>query len=321
MMNSENNGPLDREELLEQLFDRALQQPSAERKNWVVSACDGDGELTQELIDLVCAHDAAPDCLDAPPWSPGGMLVADSDELSLGSTIGPYVVGRLLGEGGMGSVYLAEQCEPLRRQVALKVIKLGMDTREVLARFDAERQLLARLSHPHVAAVHDAGATPRGRPYFVMEWVDGEPITSFCDRLRLNVDDRLALFEKVCDAVQHAHQQGVMHRDLKPGNILVSESAGHAVPKVIDFGVAKAVGSDSRLETSCTRIGQQIGTPGYMSPEQASPDQVVDTRTDVYSLGALLHELLVGALPRDAKKLGQLNPEGLARELVDTEVV
>lgn len=323
MMTGIDDDGTDRDELIEQLFHRALQRPEHERRDWIVSACTGDDELAHELIELVCAHDEAPSCFDEPAWSPGHMLAADGEELSLGSAIGPYVLGRLLGEGGMGSVFLAEQCEPLRRQVALKVIKPGMDTREVLARFNGERQLLARLSHPHVAAVHDAGVTPRGRPYFVMEFVDGEPITAYCDRRRLGVAERLELFELVCHAMQHAHQKGVMHRDLKPGNILVSEQDGRVVPKIIDFGVAKAVAGDpsAHHETACTRVGQQIGTPGYMSPEQALPGRgVVDTRTDVYSLGVLLHELLVGALPRDARRLNELGPEGLARELAETDL-
>jgi len=313
--------PVDPDERVEDLFDRALQLPADERRGWLEQACSGDEMLLSEILGLVSAHAAAPECLDDPAWSPTRLLGPDDEELSPGSKVGPYVVGRLLGEGGMGSVYLAEQCEPLQRRVALKVIKLGMDTREVLARFNAERQVLARLSHPSIASVYDAGATPRGRPFFVMEWVDGEGITSFCDHRRLGIADRLRIFELACDAVQHAHQKGVVHRDLKPGNILVSDSDGHPLPKIIDFGVAKAIGGELSQQTSCTRVGQRIGTPGYMSPEQAMPGSgIVDTRTDVYSLGVLLHELLVGALPRDARRLEGLGADGLARELAETEV-
>jgi serine/threonine protein kinase len=309
------------EDRLEELFHCALQLPEDQRRHYLVEACRGDDELLEEILGLVSAHAGAPECLDQPGWSPDKLFKPEDEELSPGSSIGSYVVGHLLGEGGMGSVYLAEQCEPLQRKVALKVIKLGMDTREVLSRFNAERQVLARLSHPSIASVYDAGVTPRGRPFFVMEFVDGETITSYCDHRRLGLADRLRIFELTCDAVQHAHQKGVVHRDLKPGNILVSDSHGHPLPKIIDFGVAKAIGGDRTQQTSCTRVGQMIGTPGYMSPEQAVPDSgIVDTRTDVYSLGVLLHELLVGALPRDARRLEALGAEGLARELSETEV-
>ncbi len=220
--------------------------------------------------------------------------------------VGRYRILGLLGEGGMGSVYLAEQSEPVRRRVALKLIKLGMDSRQLVARFEQERQALALMDHPNIARVLDAGATETGRPYFVMELVRGDPITSYCDRNRLSIPERLALFGQVCQAVQHAHQKGIIHRDLKPTNVLVTVADGAAVPKVIDFGIAKATGAALVEMTLHTRLGQFVGTPLYMSPEQVGMSGAdVDTRTDIYSLGALLYELLTGTTPFDAERLGQ----------------
>jgi len=221
-----------------------------------------------------------------------------------GSVIGRYKLVETIGEGGFGTVWLAEQTEPVRRQVALKIIKLGMDTQEVVARFEAERQALALMEHPNIARVFDGGATGSGRPYFVMELVRGERITDYCDRHQLSTEERLKLFIPVCEAVQHAHQKGVIHRDLKPSNVLVTEQAGRAVPKVIDFGIAKATGSELTGKTLFTRFNQLIGTPAYMSPEQAGWGSLdVDTRSDIYSLGVLLYEQLTGRTPFSNEEL------------------
>src|SRR5688572_29372475 len=233
--------------------------------------------------------------------------------------IGPYRILEKLGEGGMGVVYKAEQKQPVRRLVALKVIKLGMDTREVIARFEAERQALALMSHPNVAKIYEAGMTPEGRPFFAMEFVAGVPLTRYCDESRLTTRERLELFILVCQAVQHAHQKGIIHRDLKPTNILVTHFDGKPVPKVIDFGIAKAANQALTDRTLYTRTGSIIGTPEYMSPEQALTSGLdVDTRTDVYSLGVILYELLTGAVPFDGKSLLQGGLEQMARIIKET---
>jgi len=241
-------------------------------------------------------------------------------EPDLNRQIGPFRLLEHLGEGGMGEVYLAEQKTPIRRQVALKVIKAGMDTKEVIARFESERQALAMMDHPRIAKVFDAGATPEGRPYFAMELVKGVPITEHCDTHRLDTAERLKLFIQVCEGVQHAHQKAIIHRDLKPSNILVSIQDGKAVPKIIDFGVAKATAQRLTEKTMFTELGQMLGTPEYMSPEQAEmTGQDVDTRTDIYSLGAILYELLVGARPFDTKELRQAGLDEIRRKIREDE--
>jgi non-specific serine/threonine protein kinase/serine/threonine-protein kinase len=259
-----------------------------------------------------------PPDLDPTELSP--TETADTSTAAEKRMIGPYRLLQKVGEGGMGEVWLAEQSEPVKRRVALKVIKQGMDTKQVVARFEAERQALALMDHPTVAKVFDAGATPEGRPYFAMEYVEGVPITEHCDRHRLATRERLRLFRQVCEGVQHAHQKAIIHRDLKPSNVLVSIREGNAVPKIIDFGVAKATAQKLTEKTMFTELGVLIGTPEYMSPEQAEmTGQDVDTRTDVYALGVMLYELLVGALPFDSKALRKAGFDGIRRKIREEE--
>jgi serine/threonine-protein kinase len=268
-------------------------------------ACAGDPDLRGRVEALLEADQRADSLLDAPgPTDPPNAVATaalpDPPAEALGNVIGPYKLLEPIGEGGMGIVYMAEQTKPVRRKVALKIIKPGMDTRQVIARFEAERQALALMDHSNVARVLDAGATENGQPYFVMELVRGLAITDYCDRNRLAIEGRLELFIQVCQAVQHAHQKGIIHRDLKPSNVLVTLIDGAAVPKVIDFGVAKAIGQKLTEETLHTGFAQLMGTPLYMSPEQAEFSGVdVDTRSDIYSLGVLLYELLTGTTPFD----------------------
>jgi non-specific serine/threonine protein kinase/serine/threonine-protein kinase len=261
--------------------------------------------------------------MSAPPPDPSPDL--DSTRTAAASTssarsFGSYRLLQKIGEGGMGEVWLAEQMAPIRRQVALKVIKAGMDTAQVVTRFEAERQALALMDHPAIATVFDGGSTPEGRPYFVMEYVKGEPITTYCDRQRLTTQERLELFTQVCEGVQHAHQKGIIHRDLKPSNVLVTIQDDHPVPKIIDFGVAKATARHLTERTLYTELGVMIGTPEYMSPEQAEMGGLdIDTRTDVYALGVILYELLTGALPFDRKELRQAGLAEIQRTIREKE--
>ncbi len=294
------------------IFTEALEMEGpAERAAYLNRVCAGDPKLRQRIERLLCRHEQA----DSFMASPEAALAGTVDQFLAerpGTLIGPYKLMEQIGEGGMGLVFVAEQQLPVRRKVAIKVIKPGMDTREVIARFEAERQALALMDHPNIARVLDAGTTTGepggvspGRPYFVMELVKGVPITDFCDQNQLTPAERLALFIDVCRAVQHAHTKGVIHRDLKPSNILIAPHDGKPVVKVIDFGVAKAVGQSLTDKTVYTRLTQMIGTPLYMSPEQAEVNALdVDTRSDVYALGVLLYELLTGATPFDRQRFG-----------------
>lgn len=282
----------------EELFSACLELTPAEWGCYLERTCNGDSIVQTRIERLLAAHRRAENAASNPAQS------IPADDVPV--LIGPYKLVGQLGEGGMAVVYEAEQLEPVRRRVALKIVKLGMDTRQIVARFMTERQALAAMDHPYVAKVFDAGQTLAGRPYFAMELVDGMPLLDYCDRNRLSIHDRVELFVLICQAVQHAHQKGVIHRDLKPSNVLVSSNAGVPVPKVIDFGIAKAVGLDNvEGVTEFTRVDQALGTPAYMSPEQAGLGRMdVDTRTDVYSLGVILYELLAGYLPADPREIG-----------------
>src|SRR5712664_2678251 len=295
----------------EAIFDAALQLRATERAQYLKQACGEDAQLHQRVDCLLKAHEEAGGFLEPPAAPLPNRTVVVSIPLTEkpGDKIGRYKLLQQIGEGGCGVVYMAEQEEPVRRRVALKVIKLGMDTKSVIARFEAERQALALMDHPNIATVLDAGATETGRPYFVMELVRGIRITEYCDQNKLSTEERLKLFVQVCHAIQHAHQKGIIHRDIKPSNILVTLHDGVPVPKVIDFGIAKATQGRLTDHTLFTAFEQFIGTPAYMSPEQVELSGLdVDTRSDIYSLGVLLYELLVGTTPFDA---GELLASGL----------
>jgi serine/threonine protein kinase/WD40 repeat protein len=282
---------------VDRLFHAALERPRHERAAFLDEACAGDAVLRREVESLLGHESAASEFLEQPALQQEAARLASVVQGD--PQIPGFKILGTLGEGGMGIVYLAQQTVPIHRRVALKLIKHGMDSRRVIARFEAEREALARMQHPHIAAVYDAGTTPDGRPYFVMEYVEGVPVTEYCDRQRLSTRARLELFIDVCGAVQHAHQKGVIHRDLKPSNVLVADTDGRPQAKIIDFGVAKATDRSMLGGTAFTEAGTIVGTPEYMSPEQAALSDDIDTATDVYSLGVLLYELLVGALPFD----------------------
>ncbi|MEM7707239.1 MAG: serine/threonine-protein kinase [Pseudomonadota bacterium] len=299
------------------LAKEAATLPDADRDAFLDASCGDDGALREAIVEELRQADIRNKLLR----TGGGLEIASSldsgvNEEDLGSQIGPYRLTKRLGTGGFGVVYEAQQNEPVKRQVALKVLKAGMDTESLLARFESERQALAVLEHPNVAKILDAGATPRGRPYFVMELVHGESITDYCDKHGLTVEQRIELLIPVCKAVQHAHQKGIIHRDLKPSNVLVSEADGVATPIVIDFGIAKIKSGDLAEVTLYTREGELVGTPAYMSPEQISGSDV-DTRADVYALGVLLYRLLTGRLPFDMETLRQAGFAEVQRRLCE----
>jgi serine/threonine protein kinase/Flp pilus assembly protein TadD len=284
---------------LRSIFQQAVERPPAEWPTVLEAACAGDAELRRGVEQLLEAHAHGGSVLDQGPLATTGMVPERE-----GTQIGPYKLLQQIGEGGFGVVFMAEQHEPVKRRVALKIIKPGMDTQQVIARFEAERQALSLMDHPNIAKVLDAGTTESGRPFFVMELVRGVPITQYCDEHHLTPRQRLELLVPVCQAIQHAHQKGIIHRDIKPTNILVAEYDEKAVPKVIDFGVAKAIGSPLTEKTMFTGFGQLVGTLEYMSPEQAKVNQLdIDTRSDIYSLGVLLYELLTGSTPLDKRRL------------------
>ncbi|MBI2950405.1 MAG: protein kinase, partial [Verrucomicrobia bacterium] len=317
---------------MEAFFGAAIELTTPEQRNvYLRSVCGDDESLRLEIEGLIQAHDKAGRFLiahsehqerAAPREGETATLCLPVTEKS-GDRVGRYKLLQRIGEGGCGVVYMAEQEEPIRRRVALKVIKLGMDTKSVIARFEAERQALALMDHPNIAQVFDAGATETGRPYFVMELVRGIKITDYCDQNNLMTRERLDLFVKVCHAIQHAHQKGIIHRDIKPSNVLVTVNDGVPVPKVIDFGIAKAT-NQQRLtdKTLFTAFEQFIGTPAYMSPEQAEMTSLdIDTRSDVYALGVLLYELLTGKTPFDAKELLAAGLDEMRRTIREQEPV
>jgi len=302
----------------EQIFTAAIEIESPIERDAYIAKASGDNQKLLEAVQALLRQHDTNSFLDAPILEPDLILDKSPITEDTGTIIGRYKLLEKIGEGGMAVVYMAEQQKPIRRKVALKIIKLGMDTKQVIARFEAERQALAMMDHPNIAKVFDAGTTDTGRPYFVMELVRGVSITEYCDKNMLNTRERLDLFIQICGAVQHAHQKGIIHRDIKPTNVMVTLHEGRPLPMVIDFGIAKATSQRLTEKTLFTRYAQMIGTPDYMSPEQAQMSRLdVDTRTDIYSLGVLLYELLTGTLPFDVKKLreaGYIEIQRIIRE-------
>lgn len=316
------------------IFLEALDiESTEERVAFVEAACRGDKSLLASVSALLREHERVSNPVDTPivakgkcqplPNADTESYVALSESLSrhaLGTMIGPYKLMEQIGEGGFGLVYVADQQAPIRRRVALKVIKPGMESREVLTRFEAERQAIALMDHPNIARVFDAGVTDSAQPYFVMELVRGVPLTDYCDGHQLDISERLQLFVDICNAVQHAHQKGIIHRDLKPSNILVTLQDGHPLVKIIDFGVAKAIGQSLTIKTIYTRFASMVGTPAYMSPEQAGMSTGdIDTRSDIYSLGVLLYELLTGTTPFTSDRLQSVGFDELRRIIREEE--
>ena len=301
-------------QLLKRVFDEASRKPPEERALFVEEACADHPEIRAELEAMLQVHGRRE------PTNGDAVEVPEVAAEGPGSVIDRYKLLQQIGEGGFGVVYMAEQTEPVRRKVALKIIKLGMDTKQVIARFEAERQALALMDHQNIAKVLDAGATETGRPYFVMELVRGVPITEYCDQAQLDTNQRLALVQQVCHAVQHAHQKGIIHRALKPNNVMVTLHDGEPVPKVIDFGIAKATDHSLTDKTLFTEFGQMIGTPEYMAPEQAEMSGLdIDTRADIYSLGVLLYELLTGTKPFDITELMRHGYDEMLRNIRDVD--
>jgi WD40 repeat protein/serine/threonine protein kinase/tetratricopeptide (TPR) repeat protein len=304
-----------------EIFENAIEiEDPTQRERYLENACGGDEKLRAEVEALLRAHEKAGDFLEAARVDPNVTLDGSAQIEGPGTKIGRYELLELVGEGGMGLVYLAQQKEPVKRRVALKIVKLGMDTKQVVARFEAERQTLALLDHPNIAHVFDAGTTETGRPYFVMEYVKGMSITAYCDQRKLNIEQRLRLFEQVCEGIHHAHQKGIIHRDVKPSNILISVHGDRAVPKIIDFGIAKAITQPLTEKTLVTFQGQLLGTPEYMSPEQVDlATQDIDTRSDIYSLGIVLYELLAGVLPFEKESFEKAGFAEIQRTLREIE--
>lgn len=308
---------------LQSIFEQVCDVSGDERQAELLRLCGTDVELRAEVESLLKAHDAAGDFLKEPTLNPPELaetFIQETGGERPGTVIGPYKLLEQIGEGGFGVVFMAQQSVPIHRRVALKILKAGMDTKQVVARFESERQALAVLDHPNIARIIDGGSTESGRPYFVMELVRGEPITKFCDQRKLSLRDRLKLFQDVCYAVEHAHQKGIIHRDIKPSNVLVTVVDDKPLVKVIDFGIAKATSGPLTDKTLFTEFRQLLGTPLYMSPEQAEQSGVdVDTRADIYSLGVLLYEVLTGRTPIDPKRLSSAAWAEVQRMIIEEE--